>query len=427
MPNETEGSCWRAKANALDRYRWLLLRERHGALGSTLRFARDALIDWWFGFRAKRLLSANVVAEPCRFLLLQSSQRVIGYRRKQHFMDALRGRGHDLTETALATTAEILAGRNLVSPPEPLPTRYFGYAAYAEWLVERYQPRMLLNDRNGSLYSPFLRLSLNRRGRLLVHLAHATTVEASRRLGMNDYDYYFAFGRSSLDALKARRLRFGDTRVVLSGSHMVDQAYDLPVADPAIKTLLVLGVGPDKEKEPDYQRTYTLLQEWARANLDYHIKVKLHPRSRGAFWRKAASELDHVEVLPDGVSLAQALAASSVVVNIMSNAVIEAALAGRPVLYVAVGAQRDIFSQTTYFGSRIESSEQLSERIRSLEPQAAVLKAQSFAEYHLANGVGGLTSTIEYLENLLAGLDVESHFLPHRLPTQRGLLRDQDD
>ncbi|MGK9066717.1 glycosyltransferase family protein [Stutzerimonas chloritidismutans] len=416
MSNETEGSCWRAKAKALDRYRWYLLRERHGPLGSALRFARDALIDWLFGVRAQQLLSPTVVTEPCRFLLLQSSQKVISYRRKQRFMEALRGRGHDLTETALPIAAEILADRKLVRPPEPVPMRYFGYAAYAEWLVERYQPSILLNDRNGSLYSPFLRLSLNRRKRLLVHLAHATTVEASRRLGMNDYDYYFAFGRSSLDALKARRLRFGDTRVVLSGSHMVDQAYDLPAADPTLKALLVLGVGPDKEKQPDFQKTYALLREWSRGNPDYHVMVKLHPRSRGVFWRKAASELDHVEVLSAEVSLAQALARSRVVVNIMSNAVIEAALAGRPVLYVAVGAQKDIFSQAAYFGPRIENIELLSERVRALEPNASALKARAFAEYHLANGIAGLTSTVEHLERLLAGLDVETHFLPHRLP-----------
>ncbi|MFD1693035.1 hypothetical protein ACFSHR_20405 [Azotobacter chroococcum] len=92
------------------------------------------------------------------------------------------------------------------------------------------RPRLLINDRNGSLCSPFLRLSLNRRGRPLVHLAHATTLESSRRLGMTDYDYYFLFGQSSLDALRERPLRFGDTRAVLSGSHMVDRAYDLPPA-----------------------------------------------------------------------------------------------------------------------------------------------------------------------------------------------------
>src|SRR5690606_28367422 len=125
-------------------------------------------------------------------------------------------------------------------------TRYFGLAAYAQWLVEHHQPRILLNDRNGSLYAPFLRLALNARGSLLVHLAHATTVEGSRRLGMNDYDYYFLFGQSSLEALQARKLRFGSSTAVLAGSHMIDDDYVMPAPDLATRTLLILGVGPDK-------------------------------------------------------------------------------------------------------------------------------------------------------------------------------------
>ncbi len=197
---------WAAKARALDRYRWLLLRERHGLLGSAPRFAREALGDWWFGVRAKSHLAESVTAEPCDFLLLQSAPKVIAFQRKKLLIEGLRGRGDNLVETALQAPKAILRERLLKRPPHPVPTRYFGIAAYAEWLVEQHQPRVLLNDRNGSLYAPFLRLALNARGSRLVHLAHATTVEGSRRLGMNDYDYYFLFGQSSLEALQAREL-----------------------------------------------------------------------------------------------------------------------------------------------------------------------------------------------------------------------------
>lgn len=246
---------WAAKARALDRYRWLQLRERHGLLGSALRFAREALGDWWFGVRAKRRLGSSIATEPCDFLMLQSAPKVIAFQRKKLLIEGLRGRGHSLVETALQAPKTILRKRLLKSPPHAVPTRYFGIAAYAEWLAEHHQPRILLNDRNGSLYAPFLRLALNARGSLLVHLAHATTVESSRRLGMNDYDYYFLFGQSSLEALQARALRFGSSTAVPAGSHMIDSTYDLPPADPSLRTLLILGVGPDKEKEAGYQAT----------------------------------------------------------------------------------------------------------------------------------------------------------------------------
>ena len=70
---EADFNPWYAKAKALDHYRWLLLRERHGVLGSTLRFIREAVADWHFGVRAKHRLSTTSSTETCDFLLLQSA------------------------------------------------------------------------------------------------------------------------------------------------------------------------------------------------------------------------------------------------------------------------------------------------------------------------------------------------------------------
>ncbi|QQE89466.1 capsule biosynthesis protein [Azotobacter chroococcum] len=400
---------WARKARMLDRYRWRVLRERHAWPGAALRFGREALLDLIFGIRAHLGLSkASRESESCDFLLLQGAPKVIPLQRKKHLIAALRGAGHHLLEIAQEDPQAVIAGHLLARPPQPVPLRYFGYAAYAEWLVERYDPRLLINDRNGSLCSPFLRLSLNRRGRPLVHLAHATTLESSRRLGMTDYDYYFLFGQSSLDALRERPLRFGGTQAVLSGSHMVDRAYDLPPAEAALRTLLILGVGPDKEKEAGYRRTYALLRDWAADNPHYRVLVKAHPRSQVPFWQEAAAQHAHIEVLPAGCSLAEALGRASVVVNIMSNAVVEAALARRPVIYVNAGDDRDIFAQERFFGGRIDSLSALTQRVAWIEGHylPSLEKAREFAEYHLTHGVRGLEQTTELLGRLLGGEDV---------------------
>jgi hypothetical protein len=403
MTQEAAANPWAAKARALDRYRWLLLRERHGLVGSALRFAREALSDWWFGVRTKGRLAEAGAAEPCDFLLLQSSPKVIKLQRKRLLIEALRTRGHRLIETALQEPRVLLRERQLKRPPFPVPTRYFGIAAHAQWLVEHYQPRVLLNDRNGSLYSPFLRLALNARQSVLVHLAHATTGEGSRRLGMNDYDYYFLFGQSSLDALQARELRFGTSTAVLAGSHMIDKAFDLPPADPTRRVMLVLGVGPDKEKEAGYQRTYALLRDWAARNPDYQMLIKAHPRSQVPFWQEAAGVLDNVSVLPRECSLAQALEQASVVINIMSNAVIEAALARRPIIHVDASGEPDIFAQEAFFGSCIDCQDVLQERVDSVQKDfdAALRQGAAFAEYHLAHGCEGLVWNLQALSALL--------------------------
>lgn len=396
---------WAAKARALDGYRWAMLRERHGRAGSLLRFLRDAIIEALYGLIAHFRLAASVSPEPCDILLLQSSPRVILLQRKKSFMAALSERGHRLLETALPEMRDLLASRRLKRPPFPVPLRYFAYAAHAAWLAGKYPARIVLNDRNGSLYSPFLRLALNTEGRLLVQLAHSTTMEASRRLAMNDYDYYFLFGRSSLEALQARRLRFGRTQAVLAGSHMVDENYVLPPPDPALKTVLVLGLGPDKEKVPGYQATYALLRDWAGRHPEYRMLVKAHPRSHMTFWKCAERELDNVRVLPPECSLADALGMASIAVNIVSNAVIEAALAGRPILFVNCGNDNDILSQARFFDGKVSTLEALEQGVESLEQDyaAACRHSASFAEYHLAFGTEGLRRNIRELERLLAG------------------------
>jgi hypothetical protein len=233
---------------------------------------------------------------------------------------------------------------------------------------------------------------------------------------MNDYDFYFLFGQSSLQALQARRLLFGQSRAVLSGSHMIDRAYELPAASRAVQTLLVLGVGPDKEKQPGYQQTYRLLREWAEQNPHYRVLVKAHPRSQVPFWQQAAAESRNIAVLPSTCSLAAALEQASLVVNIMSNAVIEAALARRPVIYANASGEREIFSQEQFLGARVTSRAELQQRIAQIETAyaQAVDNSARFAEFHLAHGCRGLECCVETLELLLNGRQplCESVILP---------------
>ncbi|MDR1062322.1 MAG: hypothetical protein LBL48_00010 [Azoarcus sp.] len=416
--HDTDNNPWKAKAIALDRFRWTLLRDRHGLLGSALRFVRNAIIDTCFGLQAKFRLNISIFTESCDFLLLQATPKVIGLHRKKLLIDALRQRGYHLIETALQKPRDICANRLLALPPYPVPLRYFGHAAYATWIVERYQPYVLLNDRNGSLYSPFLRLALMNRQCPLVHLAHATTVENSQRLSMNDYDYYLLFGPSSLEALQARKLRFGASTVILTGSHMIDQSFDLPPASPMMRTLLILGVGPDKEKEAGYRRTYDLLRQWAREQSQYQVFIKRHPRSSVPFWQETEQTLKNVKVLPSECSLAQALEQTSVVVNIMSNAVIEAGLAARPIIYCNLSDDYDIFHQERFLGQLVTNPKDLQSRISEIEGDFAthVENAKAFALFHLAHGSQGLEKTLQVFERLLKHSalpeDIEQHSLP---------------
>ncbi|MDR0528231.1 MAG: hypothetical protein LBG69_01255 [Zoogloeaceae bacterium] len=322
-----------------------------------------------------------------------------------------------MTEIVLPTAREILRGRLFCPPPQKVPARYFLFAAHAEYLAARYQPKVLLNDRNGSLYSPFLRLSLHRRGGLLVHLAHATTLERSFRLFMNDYDYYFLFGQSSLEALRRKPVLFGRSRAVLAGSYKVDETYGLPLADAQRDVVLILGVGPDKEKKAGYQASYRLLRDWLFAHPERRAIVKAHPRSDAPFWAEAEKTLAGVSLLPREVTLASALAQSGVVVNLMSNAVIEAALARRPVMVVNLSGEADIFQQARFFGAEIRDMETLEREFQRIQRDysASLSRLEAFARFHLETGIHGVRRIAELLECLLRGEDIP--FQELSLPT----------
>jgi hypothetical protein len=185
---------------------------------------------------------------------------------------------------------------------------------------------------------------------------------------------------------------------------MIDRTFDLQPADAERRVLLILGVGPDKEKQPGYQRTYAMLRDWAAANPDYQVLIKAHPRSLASFWRQAAETLDNLQVLPADCGLADALSWASVVVNIMSNAVIEAALARRPVIHANASGEHDIFAQARFLGASVVDLSGLTARLDGIAAAypACVASAERFAEFHLAHGVDGLGNTLLLLDELLA-------------------------
>lgn len=408
MINPTTG-LWQTRARQLDAYRWALWREKHGVIGATVRVVRDATVDFTYGFLARLRASSAPKSPAERVLVLHGSPKLLAQRRKTGLIKALRERGHEVVEAAIEPLDVAVRQKLLYRPPAKVPLRYYAHAAYGEWLARHHCPGLVLSERHGSLVTPFLRLSLNAQDKRLAQLAHATTVERSRRLSMTDYDYYLLFGQSSLAALQRRKLRFGTTQAILTGSYLVDQRYDMPPAanDPR---LLILGVGPDKEKRPGYQRTYALIRDWAARHPQVPVTFKPHPRSQVAFWQEAAANHPNIHLLPPDLFLADALQQSSVVLSIMSNAALEASVASRPVIYVNASEEPDDLEQTRFFGQCVTTLDMLDDRLTWLHQHydQALDNTHAFAEYHLAYGVHGQVKTADVIDRLIHGQPLQS-------------------
>ena len=337
-----------------------------------------------YSLRAVFRRAPSVSTTPCDVLLLHYSaaSQARGYRNA--LVMALRARGLTVTETAIHKPREMLAGRTLLSPGWSFAHRYYLYAAYARWLITRYQPRVILTDKNGSVLAPFLKAYAKPHG-TLVHVAHSIPTDNFRKFSMNAYDYYFLFGHSSLQRLQQRRL-FGDSQALLTGTY----AAHTPVAPPTQQdTVLVLGTGPALENTAEVRHAYAVILHAARLLPDMLFVVKPHPRSTAAIWLKH-SPPPNLRVLPPDTALGAALADAFAAVGSFTNAAIDCALQQRPFILVAesdTDRQLDIHTMAPI----CRTAQQLATTLQTVAQAPAHWHTQAlhFAEHHVAHGLHG--------------------------------------
>lgn len=346
------------------------------------------LRDMLYSLRAYCRHAKHVTPSPCDVLLLHYSaaSQARGYR--NGLVAALRARGLSVTETAIHKPREMLAGRTLLAPGWRFLHHYYLYAAYARWLVTRYQPRVILTDKNGSALAPFLKAYTKPTG-TLVHVAHSIPTDNFRKFSMNAYDYYFLFGESSLQRLQQRlqqRRLFGDSQAVLTGTY----ATHLPIPLPAQQdTVLVLGTGPALEQTASVRHAYAVILHAARLLPAMQFVVKPHPRSTEAIWLQH-SPPPNLRVLPPDTDTSLALTDAFVAVGSFTNAAIDCALQQRPFILVAEGdkdPQLDIHTMAPI----CHTAQHLADTLQAVAqaPASWRERAQAFAAHHVAHGLNG--------------------------------------
>ncbi len=296
---------------------------------------------------------------------------------------------------------------------------YYLYSAYAHYIVTRYRPKLIAIDANGSSFTPFLRRAINSIGGKLVHVAHSIPTANYRQFCLLDYDYAFVYGQSSVDRLRSMPLRFGSTQCVVTGSLFIDKPVALSslVKGDACKCVL-LGSGPSYERRGDVEPTYRSLLTWAREASDAIIYFKSHPRSDKTLWLSLVREFGAESYVRDVATLDECLDASFAVAA-YTNAVVDVASRGIPVVWVAGPEEVDHFSIESFFVNRVVSTDKLAIRIDEVLSGEGYYydRALEFSRYHL----GGQEYPPEYMANLIRGIiagraDLESESLPEILP-----------
>ncbi|MBL7250686.1 hypothetical protein [Alloalcanivorax marinus] len=351
---------------------------------------------WWLRESLRGLwargLSRNPPVTPhaCDVLLVHPSEKSRRLGRKAALLDALRQAGLSVAETVAGDDR-----RALRPPPRPVPAPLYAAAAHACDLLARHRARVILTERNGSPVSTFLRAFRPPQTRIL-HLAHGILSDQSSKLRFHDFDYYAVFGNSSLEYLRQGEPGFGDTQVLFAGPYFPLPAPRDPATAPS-KALLFLGAGPDEEDGDAYRQSCELARQWLAAHPDWTLWVRPHPRGSGRPWRDWAGSDLAIRMRPEGETLEQAMAAITAVWSGYTNAIIDCAIAGVPVM--VLGQHPDYFQCERFGLPRVTTPQGLEQAMASLNGDGRdwAARLDAFARHHIEHRerpVASLADTI---------------------------------
>ncbi len=344
-----------------------------------------------------------------------------GLRRAAGLRRALEDLGLAVADHILETRLQRLLRRRFGHPGHRVPLRWRLDAYYAGYLLWRYAPKIVVCSEYRSPLVACLRLACAGRSKL-INIAHSV-VPLSEHATMFDYDYYFVLGPSSVEHCEGQSLRFGATRLVEGGHVLSEIAADcLPAGDR--RTIVFFSQlssellrSSRRERELVFANTRVVI-EFARRHPDFTVLVKLHPLEAGDLAAALARGVDNVRVLDRAFGLREAVASAALAVVMWSNAAIDAAMLGRPVVRVNCAGDSDSYLEVErYFLPPARSAEELFDRVTTVVDQydRFVRAAAVFVARHVRYSTGAESFVARCIASVARGRE---EFVSISLPEQ---------
>ncbi|MCX4193783.1 hypothetical protein [Methylophaga sp. OBS1] len=267
---------------------------------------------------------------------------------------------------------------------------FYVLASYVQYLLDFYQPKIVVTESNGAETSPVLRTMANDRGIKVVHIAHSIPTRNYRKFSLVDYDYYFLYGKSSIDNLKQRAFLYGrDTYCVQTGARAVFSRLNTSQIPTAVErnanTVLLLGSGPGHEEKDEIRQVYQSAISFVNANPRMTLLFKPHPRSNKQLWHSLTQQLE-----PARFRLIEDLGAShqaAVAICGYTNAILDVSILGIVPLLVSTADNEDYFCYEQYLGRILNQPSELELRFKAIatELEHFQQKTRQFAQYHVGD------------------------------------------
>lgn len=345
----------------------------------------------------------KIKTEPCDVLVL--------YRRKNARQDTrlveLLSEKHRVKSAFQVKRPKMIKQRLLAKVPWLVPASLYIQASYAQFLVYKYQPKIIITSANGSALSPFLRAAMNDSAGSIVHIAHSVPTENHRGFSLIDVDYYFVYGKSSIDKLQQRQHLFGTAKCIETGSWVINELdTEMTLNENKMeKAVLLLGSGPKVELRDSTEKIYKLVIAWVLDHPEFKLYFKPHPRSDCGLWNRLivdidANKFEKIDNLSSNVAHCYAAIAP------YTNAVLDVSLLGIPPLWISTKDDDDEFSYEDFFGMRTDNEQQLSEKLTDYIDRPDFYKEQTklFANYHIHHPQQGVAEFMaETIEQIMIG------------------------
>ncbi len=353
--------------------------------------ARDGFPRFLFRSLVKSLYPVSLLSRPdqgCEnadVLLLHPTKSHVA--RADSLAGSLRKRGMVVAEHVVDTAVQ-LAKNRMFSANElyykHLPSRWRFNAAYAQWLVERYRPRVIVTFMDDSFLTPFLHRAANRSGGVLVNLAHAFCWP-SMDFSMFDVDLFLVFGRTSEENLASVPVRFGDGEVREVGSiYLQDSALLGRGTELGRGPLRVLWLGqciPESRRlREKMEKDLGAFERWIHGYAgDVNVGIRPHPEDRGHIRRRLKSLVSRCEWVSANEPLGQSLERFDVVLSSFSSATIESAAYGRPVVAFLHPGLSDVLGKPSQGFWLVRSEAELDRALQSIKENYSAAREAALA------------------------------------------------
>ncbi len=314
-------------------------------------------------------------------------------KRSENLWNKLRKKGYKIEYYSQETSfpPKFLFKQRLDLNPK-IPAAIFINYVLAKLITTKYNFSILADYHNFEITSVLIKNEL-KPSQKNIFIPHSIIFNTYKHSTFT-FDYYFVFGKSSVENIKKNTSRLGSTKLVEAGSAFIPKNFSLPNCHNYKNILFFSNWAIHKYRESN--KGLQIALNWAKKHQDYNLFIRLHPLENEAYIKKATKNIPNVIIQNKSLSLKASLLNISICLTTISTATVEAAILNRPslvVLDVIFDPNSDnILKADSYlqlekfFPKRAGNADDLHKRILQISNNYDfyVQKCKEYANFHIA-------------------------------------------